>query len=155
MKTKKDKTIKNVDKVLEKAQQRIVELEEQLHLAQEKEKRSLADYHNLVRRTQEERMKTIQMASRDLMESLVQPFEHLQMASAQIEDQGLSMVLEQLKKVLSDFGLEEIEAIGKEFDVELMEAVEKEDKGEVVIKIAQKGYRLNGVVIQHAKVVLD
>lgn len=155
MKTKKDKTTKNVDKVLEKAQQRIVELEEQLHSSTEKEKRSLADYHNLVRRTQEERMKSIQMANRDLMESLVQPFEHLQMASDQIEDQGLIMVLEQLKKVLSDFGLEEIAAIGKEFDVEIMEVVEKEANGEIVTKVVQKGYRLNGVVIQHAKVVLD
>ncbi|MBT4124477.1 MAG: nucleotide exchange factor GrpE [Candidatus Pacebacteria bacterium] len=155
MKIKKDKTTPATDKVLEKAQQRIIELEEQLHLAQEKEKRSLADYHNLVRRTQEERMKTIQMANRDLMESLVQPFEHLQMASTQIEDTGLSMVLEQLKKVLNDFGLEEIDVIGKEFDVEIMEAVEKTEKGETVTRVAQKGYRLNGVVIQHAKVVLD
>ena len=55
---------------------KIVELEEKLHLAQEKEMRSLADYQNLLRRTQQERLKSIQLANQGLMEDLIQPLEH-------------------------------------------------------------------------------
>ena len=109
---------------------KIVELEEKLHLAQEKEMRSLADYQNLLRRTQQERLKSIQLANQGLMEDLIQPLEHLEMAAQQIDDQGLNMVTGQLKRVLEDAGLEEIEVMGKKFDVDFMEAVEKGEKGE-------------------------
>ena len=134
---------------------KLAELEEQLHLAKEKEMRSLADYQNLLRRTQQERLRSIQLANQSLVEDLIQPLEHLEMAAQQIDDQGLNMVAGQLKRVLEDAGLEEIEVMGKKFDVDLMEAVEKGDKGDKVIKIVRKGYLLNGEVIQHAKVVLD
>jgi molecular chaperone GrpE len=134
---------------------KIVELEEQLHEAQEKEKRSLADYQNLLRRTQQERLRSVQLANQGLMEDLIQPLEHLEMAAGQIDDQGLNMVAGQLKMVLENAGLEEIEVMGKKFNVDFMEAVEKGEKGNKVIKIVRKGYLLNGEVIQHAKVVLD
>lgn len=130
-------------------------LEEELKASQETTKRSLADYQNLLRRTQEDRLKSIQMANQGLMEDLVQPVEHLEMAAGQINDPGLDMVLSQLKTVLENAGLEEIQAMGKDFDVDLMEAVEKAGEGSTVVKVTQKGYMLNGVVIRHAKVVLE
>ncbi|MCC6710854.1 MAG: nucleotide exchange factor GrpE [Candidatus Pacebacteria bacterium] len=133
---------------------KVLELEQQLHQAQEKEKRSLADYQNLLRRTQEERLKSIKLANQTLLEELVQPLEHLEMAAGQLNDPGLNMVLGQLKKVLTEAGLAEIEVMGKEFDVNLMEVVEKQAEGNKVVKVVRKGYLLNGVVIQHAKVVL-
>ena len=134
---------------------KIAELEEQLHLAKEKEMRSLADYQNLLRRTQQERLRSIQLANQSLMEDLIQPLEHLEMAAQQIDDQGLNMVAGQLKRVLEDAGLEEIEVMDKKFNVDFMEVVEKGEKGDKVVKIVRKGYLLNGEVIQHAKVVLD
>ncbi len=133
---------------------KVLELEQQLHQAQEKEKRSLADYQNLLRRTQEERLKSIKLANQTLLEELVQPLEHLEMAAGQLNDPGLNMVLGQLKKVLTEAGLAEIEVMGKEFDVNLMEVVEKQGEGNKVAQVVRKGYLLNGVVIQHAKVVL-
>jgi molecular chaperone GrpE len=142
-------------KTTQKVDTRIQELEEEVKLAQETTKRSLADYQNLLRRTQEDRLKSIQMANQGLMEELVQPLEHLEMAAAQLNDPGLNMVLSQLKNVLENAGLEEIQAIGKKFDVELMEAVDKAGDGDTVVKVTQKGYMLNGVVIRHAKVVLE
>ncbi|NCN45350.1 MAG: nucleotide exchange factor GrpE [Candidatus Pacebacteria bacterium CG10_big_fil_rev_8_21_14_0_10_36_11] len=159
---KKTKISNNTDHVVADQSEELVvaiakvaELEEKLSQELEKEKRSLADYQNLMRRTQEERLRSIKMANRDLIESLLQPFEHLQLAAQQLQDQGLTMVTEQLKKVLADFGLEEIEVLNKEFDVETMEVIEKQQNGKKVVQVSQKGYRLNGLVIQHAKVVLD
>ncbi len=148
---KKTTSPTNQDKKLEV---KLLALEEQLKVASEKEKRSLADYQNLLRRTQEERLKGIKLANQSLMEDLIQPLEHLEMAAAQLNDPGLNMVLDQLKKVLVNAGLEEIEVMGKEFDVNLMEAVEKKGQGNKVIEVVRKGYKLNGVVIQHAKVTL-
>ncbi|MFZ5438181.1 MAG: nucleotide exchange factor GrpE [Patescibacteria group bacterium] len=148
---KKTTSPTNQDKKLEV---KLLALEEQLKVASEKEKRSLADYQNLLRRTQEERLKGIKLANQSLMEDLIQPLEHLEMAAAQLNDPGLNMVLDQLKKVLVNAGLEEIEVMGKDFDVNLMEAVEKKGQGNKVIEVVRKGYKLNGVVIQHAKVTL-
>lgn len=149
---KKTKTSTNQDRKLEA---KLLDLEEKLQAAAEKEKRSLADYQNLLRRTQEERLKSIKLANQSLIEELIQPLEHLEMAAVQLNDAGLNMVLDQLKKVLKNEGLEEIEVMGKRFDVEVMEAVEKNGQGDKVVKVIRKGYRLNGVVIQHAKVVLE
>lgn len=132
---------------------KIEEVKEQLAQAQEREKRVLADYQNLIRRTQDERGRLIQMANRDLVEALIQPLEHLELAGAQLQDKGLAMALEQLRRVLSEFGLEEIEVAGKVFDVETMEAVEGSGAG-AVKTVVRKGYRLNGTVLQHAKVIL-
>jgi len=144
------KTTQDDQKLLAKVE----ELEQQLQQAQEKEKRSLADYQNLLRRTQEERLKSIKLANQTLLEELVQPLEHLEMAAGQLNDPGLNMVLGQLKKTLTDAGLAEIEVLGKEFDLNLMEVVEKQGEANKVVKVVRKGYSLNGVVIQHAKVVL-
>lgn len=132
---------------------KIEEVKEQLTQAQEREKRVLADYQNLIRRTQDERAKLIQMANRELVEALIQPLEHLELAAGQLQDKGLVMALEQLKRVLGEFGLEEIPVAGKAFEVETMEAVEGSGVGKVKT-VVRKGYRLNGTVLQHAKVIL-
>lgn len=132
----------------------VAELRTRLSEAQAKEMRALADYQNLIRRTQEDRAKLIQMANRDVLEALLQPLEHLEMAAVQNQDKGVTMVLDQLKKTLAQFGLQEIDVLGKEFDVATMEAVEGSKQGKKVSKVIRKGYTLNGSVIQHAKVLL-
>lgn len=121
----------------------------------EREKRAFADYQNLVRRSRDERIQLIKMANQDILESLLEPFEHLQLAAQQLDDKGLEMVIHQFRTIFDSFGLEEIETLGKNFDVETMEVIEKQSKGIEVIKVMKKGYKLNGAVVQHAKVVLD
>jgi molecular chaperone GrpE len=131
-----------------------INLEKQLQEALEKEKRAVADYQNLIRRTQEERIKLIRMSNQDLIMSLIQPLEHLSLAAKEVNNSGLDMVIVQLWQSLSEFGLEEIEVMEKEFDVNTMEATDIEGKGKKVISVIKKGFRLNGQVIQHAKVIL-
>ncbi|HCR81755.1 MAG: Protein GrpE [Candidatus Pacebacteria bacterium GW2011_GWA1_46_10] len=138
---------------IESLQQQIAELEQKFTQTQEKEKRALADYQNLVRRNQEERLKLIQMANLDLMLALLQPLGHLERAVEQTKDKGVAMVLEQFKRTLNSFGLEEIEVQDQPFDVETMEAAPG-SQGKIVKQVIHKGYRLNGRVIQHAKVIL-
>ena len=146
----------------------IEKLMTQLEQAQDKEKRAVADYQNLVRRNQEDRTKLFEMASLGLIEDLIEPLEHLSMASQQLDDQGLNMVVEKLWQVLGQHGLEEFDPQDQNFNVESMEAVETDrPKGEPakggeilnkktknVVEVRSKGYKLNGKVIKFAKVVV-
>lgn len=123
-------------------------------LAKDKEQRAIADYQNLIRRTREERAKVSRFAAQSLIEDLIEPLEHLTLASNQLNDAGLAMVKNQLWQSLSQHGLEEINPIGQKFDLETMEAVEKQSAGEIVISVTRSGFKLNDEVIRHAKVIL-
>ena len=129
-------------------------LELALSQCQERERRALADYQNLLRQSQNQRANLIKLANADLLLAILEPLEHLSIANEQLQDEALNMIVKQIWKRLSDMGLEEIEVLNKKFDVETMEAVEKEGDGEKVVKVLRKGYRLNGEIIQHAQVVL-
>lgn len=139
----------------------LTQLQEELETAREAERkareselRSLADYHNLVRRTSEDRGKLIKFANQQLIADLLQPLDHLGLAAAQLNDPGLNMTVQQFWQVLNDNGLEEINPVNQPFDVELMEVVEKQGEGDKVIAVVKKGYTLNGQVVQHAKVIV-
>jgi molecular chaperone GrpE len=133
---------------------KIAELKQQLVESLEREKRALADYQNLVKRNQEERIKFLQLANQNLIETLLSPLEHLSLAAEQIEDQGLNMVIRDFWQVLEEAGVEEIYPKGEKFDLKTMEVIDKEGDGQTVVKVAKRGYRLNGQVIQHAKVIV-
>lgn len=140
-------------------QKEVEELLRQLDEAKDKERRALADYHNLQRRTQEDRLKMVKLAAGSVMESILQPLEHLFLAKEHLQDSGLQMVYQQFQDALRGEGLEEIDALGKEFDPQTMEVVEKQavdDHKQVgkVVKVTSRGYRLNGEVIRHAKVIV-
>lgn len=122
--------------------------------AKESELRSLADYQNLVRRTSEDRVKLVKFANRELITDLLQPLDHLSLAAQQLNDSGLNMTVQQLWKVLNEYGVEEVNPVGKSFDVQTMEVVEKQGDGDTVLTVIKKGYTLHGEVIQHAKVIV-
>jgi len=131
-----------------------------LELAQEKERRAVADYQNLIRRSQEERLRIAKFAALDFVETILEPLGHLSLAAAQLDDAGLNMVIGQLWGSLNEAGLEQIDPMGEKFTVETMEAVQTEESDTgvsgtegVVKKVIAKGYKLNGEVIRHAKVV--
>lgn len=134
--------------------QRIAELEVALAASVEREKRVLADYQNVVRRSQEDRVRFIKMAASEFVETLLAPLDHLALAADQLHDPGLNMVITELWQALRSQGLEEIEVMGKPFDVSVMEVVDKQGKASKVTSVVSRGYRLNGEVIRHAKVVL-
>jgi molecular chaperone GrpE len=138
----------------------IASLKDQLVSEKQDKLRALADYQNLIRRTQAERQSMAQLATRALVEDLLEHFDHLSMAADHLKDPALQMIVGQLWQTLESHGLVEITALGKPFDPTCMEVVEsaeiseKHDKDEVVRKVASRGYRLNGTVVRIAKVVL-
>lgn len=146
-------------------------LQAELLLAKEKERRAVADYQNLVRRSGEERIRIAKLAALDFIEVLLDPLSHLSLASDQLNDQGLKMVVDQLWRKLNEVGLEEINPLGQPFDVNTMEAIldpnkggeaeqtstKKDEKNQThkVSKVVAKGYKLNGEVVRHAKVIVE
>ena len=143
------------DKKTSKTTTQLSLLQKQLADSLEREKRALADYQNLVKRNQEDRLKLIRLANKDLIETLLTPLEHLNLAAEQLDDQGLNMVVRDFWQVLEEAGLEEIYPKGEKFDLATMEVVEKKGEGDRVSKVVRRGYRLNGQVIQHAKVIVQ
>ena len=148
----------------------IAKLNGELELAREKERRAVADYQNLVRRNSEEKLKIAKFAALDFVETIIDPLTHLSLAAEQLNDQGLNMVISQLWMKLNEAGLEEINPIDQEFDVNTMEAVadpnvyanqDSQDneadlvKKQQVVKVVTKGYKLNGEVIRHSKVIVS
>ena len=132
----------------------LVAAESRATTAEEREKRALADYQNLVRRSQAERLQVMKLAGVEFASVLLAPLDNLNRAASQLNDPGLNLVISQFNQTLAQVGLEEIKVLGQKFDVNTMEAVETQGGGEKVIGVVTKGYRLNGEVIAHAKVVL-
>ena len=136
------------------------DLIKELNLAKETILRAQADYQNLLRRTQEDRIKIAKLANLEIVLSLLEPLDHLELAAQQIKDPGLDMVIVQFNNALSQFGVEKIKAVGEKFNVTTMEVVEKpgqskSDQDLIVTKVRKNGYLLNGEVIRHAKVVVS
>ncbi len=135
-------------------EERIQQLESELSDAQETAARFRADYDNLQKRTEKWKQRLVRVANKEFVGPLLDPLSHLKMAADQLEDQGLDMVVSQLWQTLENQGLERINPLGEVFDVETMEAVERTGEGEIVKAVRQPGYRLNGKVVRHAKVVV-
>ena len=137
---------------------RVADLTADLVSAQEREKKALADYQNLLRRTQSERQAFVQLANQDLILSLLEPLQHLIMTAQQLQSPILDTVVKSLRQVLTNQGLEEIECLGQPFDPATMEAVDVTGANlghkQLVKTIVRPGYKLNGQVIQVARVGL-
>lgn len=120
-------------------------------------KRSLADYQNLQRRTQEEKREWIRMANKDLILKFLPVLDTLMLAAKHIQDKGLNMSIDQFLRTLSEEGLERIATVGQEFDPRTMEAVttqEVEDKKGQVVEEVRAGYLFGDTVLRAAQVIV-
>lgn len=117
-------------------------------------KRALADYQNLEKRYEKEKVDFVQFANANLILKLLTTLGHLEMAAEHLKDDGLDLIITEFKKVLNGEGLEEIKASGEEFNPETMEAVEviKGGQSNKVAEVISKGYLLKEKVLLPAKV---
>lgn len=133
----------------EKEQKRVAELEENW-------KRALADYDNLVKRTEAEKGAMVKFASAELIWRLLPSIDLLNKAARHSRDKGVVLAVEQMRKVLEEEGLVVVEPqIGENFDeaiAECTEAVEGGDGGKVA-ELVEVGYKWkDGGVLRPAKV---
>jgi len=132
-----------------------------------KYKRALADYQNLLKQTAKDRQEFIIYANEELIMDFMPVYENLKLAvnhsNGKEEEnewlQGIKYVIKQFQEVLKNYNVEEIKTVGEKFDHNLMEALEKEeteneeDDG-LVARELSPGYLLNGKVIKAARVVV-
>ncbi len=137
------------------------ELEQLKGLSQQLEnnyKRALADYQNLQRRTQEEKVEWIRMAGKDLVLKFLPVLDTLILAQNHLQDKGLALSVDQFIKALAEEGVTRIETVGKEFDATRMEAVttkeaDKKDTG-MVIEETRAGFMYHDMVLRPAQVIV-
>ncbi len=138
-------------------EKQIDKLTEQINELENKYKRSLADYQNLEKRTEEDRKRFIEYANEELIKKLLSVLLDLEKAEEHLNDAGLNKVKDNFTKTLESYGLTEIKIdIGKtQFDPNLHEAIESVDGEDgKIMKIYRKGYILNSKVIQIAIVAV-
>jgi len=127
---------------------------------EDKYKRALADYQNLLKRTAREKEEFAKFANERLLLEILPVYDNLKMAIRHSDEKnhdqwltGVKYVVKQFRDVLGSLGVEEIKTVGEKFDPNLMEAVE--GQGEKVKKEVKPGYKLNGKAIVPAKVILE
>ena len=139
------------------------EIEQQLAEAEDRYMRLFAEFENSKKRTLKEKESLRNMLVSDIMTSILPIIDNLEKAIAAGTDdesyeEGIKMILKQLKDVLAYNGVKEIETVGHQFDPELHEAVSHvtDDKlGPNTIKEEfRKGYIIGNRVIRHSMVIV-
>jgi len=132
-----------------------------------KYKRALADYQNLIKQSAEDRTSFVKYANEQLILEMIPVYDNLKTAinfsDESVEGngwaEGIKYVIKQFKDVLENNGIKEIKTVGEKFNPEKMEAVESEDtddkkKDDIVAKELKSGYEMNEKVINPARVVV-
>ena len=144
----------------------VAELENQVGKGKDDYIRLMAEFDNYRRRTSQEKLEIISMASTDTIKGMLPVLDDCERALQMLEScnndaakEGTELIYNKLMNYLKSKGLAVIEAIGQPFDTDLHEAVAQfpvpeEDKKGLVFDVVQTGYTLNGKVIRFAKVVV-
>lgn len=118
--------------------------------------RALADYENLSKRVERERMELGKMASLSVVTNLLPVLDMFEKAQEHLKDSGLAIGIAEFKKVFAEEGLVEImPKVGDAFDHETMEAIEvtKGEEDNIISEVALSGWKFSdGTVVRHAKV---
>ena len=166
-------TVENTEKIKveetkeETAEEKIVKLEAELQEWKNSYTRKLAEFQNFTKRKENEVAEMRKYASEGIIVKLLDNIDNLERAvDASKESQnfdslieGVNMILNNLKNLLTEEGVEEIEAAGKEYDPYEHKAMITENKEElddnVVVQVFQKGYKMKGKVVRPAMVTVN
>jgi molecular chaperone GrpE len=169
-----EKVKKTFGKKLNKDKAKIEELEKKVadlegKAAKDKDDyiRLMAEFDNFRRRTSQEKLELVSMASTDTIKGMLPVLDDCERALAVLKDsddsdaakEGTELIYHKLLGYLQSKGLAVIDAKDQVFDTDLHEAVAQfpvpeEDKKGKVFDVVQTGYTLNGKVIRYAKVVV-
>lgn len=128
--------------------------------------RLYSEFDNYRKRTAKEKLEMSATASSAVIKDLLPVLDDFERALQNMEKngneadlQGVTLIYNKLKSTLQKRGLEEIVAIDCDFNTDEHEALTMipapdESKKGKVIDVIQKGYKLNGVVIRFARVVV-
>jgi len=151
----------------ETSEDKIKKLEAELQEWKNSYTRKLAEFQNFTKRKENEVAEMRKYASEGIIVKLLDNIDNLERAvDASKESQnfdslveGVNMILNNLKHLLTEEGVEEIEAAGKEYNPYEHKAMITENKEElddnVVVQVFQKGYKMKGKVVRPAMVTVN
>ena len=165
--TKKDKKMEEMEVKMQEMEKKVAELEEKAAKDKDDYIRLMAEFDNFRRRTSQEKLELVSMASMDTIKGLLPVLDDCERAlkvllesdDSDAAKEGTELIYSKLMGYLKSKGLAVIEALGQNFDTDLHEAVaqfpvQEEDQKGKVFDVVQTGYTLNGKVIRFAKVVV-
>ena len=153
--------------VEETSEDKIKKLKAELQEWKNSYTRKLAEFQNFTKRKENEVAEMRKYASEEIVVKLLDNIDNLERAvDASKESQnfdslieGVNMILNNLKNLLTEEGVEEIEAAGKEYNPYEHKAMITENKEElddnVVVQVFQKGYKMKGKVVRPAMVTVN
>ncbi len=158
----------NKDKAkIKELEKKVTELENKTLKDRDDYIRLMAEFDNFRRRTSQEKLELVSMASTDTIKGLLPVLDDCERALKVLQEsndsdaakEGTELIYNKLMAYLKTKGLAVIEAQGQAFDTDLHEAVaqfpvQNEEQKNKVFDVVQTGYTLNGKVIRFAKVVV-
>jgi molecular chaperone GrpE len=158
----------NKDKArIEELEKMVAQMEEKAAKDKDDYIRLMAEFDNFRRRTSQEKLELVSMASTETIKGLLPVLDDCERAlkvllesdDSDAAKEGTELIFNKLMGYLKSKGLAVIEAVDQPFDTDLHEAVaqfpvQDEEKKGKVFDVVQTGYTLNGKVIRFAKVVV-
>ena len=158
---------KSTEEISDNCDDKVKKLEAELEEWKNSYTRKLAEFQNFTKRKENEVAEMRKYASEGIIVKLLDNVDNLERAvDASKESQnfdslieGVNMILNNLKNLLTEEGVEEIEAAGKEYNPYEHKAMITENKEElddnVVVQVFQKGYKMKGKVVRPAMVTVN
>ena len=158
---------KSAEETSDNCEDKIKKLEAELQEWKNSYTRKLAEFQNFTKRKENEVAEMKKFASEGIIVKLLDNVDNLERAvDASKESQnfdslieGVNMILNNLKNLLTEEGVEEIEVAGKEYNPYEHKAMITENKEElddnVVVQVFQKGYKMKGKVVRPAMVTVN
>lgn len=114
-----------------------------------------AEFENYIKRVEKEKEQDKLKVKSELLLKLINVKEDLEKALENIEDKGIEMIYNNLKKILEEENVSEIKSLGERFNHEVHEVVKKIEGAEnYIVEEAQRGYKIGDKILRIAKVIV-
>ncbi len=146
------------------ADDRVIEAEKKTAEAQDQLVRMRAEFENVKKRFEREKVDAIKYANERLLAEVLPIVDNLERATVSLTEghepekvkQGLRLAQNELHKILETHGVEVVKTAGEMFDPRVHEAVGVVERGDLeegaIVDEVQKGYLLNGRLIRPGRV---
>jgi molecular chaperone GrpE len=116
--------------------------------------RLYAEFENYKKRTQKEKEDIKNFTKLETLAVILDVDNDLFIASNKVKNEGVNLILSKLDKFLKSQGIESIQ--NEKYDADVHEVISVVETGkEGIVEVVSKGYKLNGNVIRHPKVILS
>jgi molecular chaperone GrpE len=160
---------KSTDESIDPKDEIIANLIAQIDQKNDQLLRKAAEFENMRKRVQNERMKLFEDARIDALQQFLPVNDDLQRTVIALKEtgmdekylKGIELVANKMTNTLNQYGVDIINQVNVPFDVNLHDALMRqkpEDKNtgsDIVLQVLEDGYKIGDRVIRHAKVIVS